>query len=583
MLILRRFMFVLILTAMISMSGISHAAVKSSPKKYNGPLLRTCKIYQLGEDEFIVRLTGRSLPNPECSVRDNTTLLITLEETKAYHPETIKSSVLSIFETMPLLYHFDVANVSDDVSFSVEMEIKSNVPLKVHSVLRGVDGMTIRVKSEMKQDLTLSNTYVPPPKTIPSPDTKLPFMVSDRVTLELRDASLVDVIRGIMAYIGRNVIIDPSFPKKIVRSEQTVDNGGVRSTQITTQENEILITMTLNDVRVDDVMNYLMGAYDVACYASGLNTLTFGSREGLYKLSGANSIKHFKINFADPAQVSTMLKTLAAVEESAITLDERMKTLHVKTNPAKMQEVEELIKVLDTPEKQVMIKASIFEFNDNDTATVQNALKIAYNDIQIALGGEGGLKIDYRADRSPTGRSVWTSKVITDTFTALEQKAKGKVLANPSVIALDGKKAEVNLTQDYPYVSDRDNQKGTVTWSTEEVGPKLTFTPRIGRDGYVTLTLDISTGDVIGTQTSSTGEQMPVTTTRSVKTEVRVKDGMPFVVGGLFHENQGNGKSRIPVLGSIPLLGELFTYDNSRSNSKTQVVMVITPYILDSK
>ena len=74
---------------------------------------------------------------------------------------------------------------------------------------------------------------------------------------------------------------------------------------------------------------------------------------------------------------------------------------------------------------------------------------------------------------------------------------------------------------------------------------------------------------------------MPITTTRSVKTEVRVRDGMPFVIGGLFREDSTNNVSRIPILGNIPLLGELFTF-RSNNKTKTQVVMIITPYILDS-
>ena len=583
MLMLRKLTIIFTIVILILANGISSAsAAKPNSGKYKGSILKMCRIYQLGEDEFIVRLTGRKLPEPECYVEDNTTLSIMLKDSKAYHPETIKASVMSAFQTVPLLYNFEVINVSDDKDlFHVEIEIKSNNPMKVHSVLHNVDGITIRVKSEVKNDSAFGNTYVPPPKTVPSPETKFPFAISDRVTLELRDASLQEIIRGIMAYVGRNVIIDPSFPKKIIRAEQNVDNGGVKMTQVTTQEEDMLLTMTLNDVRVDDVMNYLMGAYDIACYVSGTNTLTFGSREGLYKLSGKNSIKRFEIHFADPVKVSAMLKTLAAVENSAITVDERMKTLYVKTNPAKMQEVEELIGVLDAPEKQVMIRASIFEFSDSDTLAVENTLNIAYDDIMISLGGTG-ITIDYRNDRSIRGnRTVWTDRVITDAFRALETQAKGKIIANPSVIAIDGKKAEINLTQDYPYVSDRDNEKGTVTWSTEEVGPKLSFTPRIGRDGYVALTLELSTGDVISTQTSSTGEQMPVTTTRSVKTDVRVRDGMPFIVGGLFREDEGKGVSRIPILGNIPLLGELFTY-RYNTKQKSQVVMVITPYILDS-
>lgn len=583
MLMLRKLTIIITIVIIILANGISSAsAAKPNSGKYKGSILKMCRIYQLGEDEFIVRLTGRKLPEPECYVEDNTTLSIMLKDSKAYHPETIKASVMSAFQTVPLLYNFEVVNVSDDKDlFHIKIAVKSNSPMKVHSILHNVDGITIRVKSEAKNDSAFGNTYVPPPKTIPSPETKFPFAISDRVTLELRDASLQEIIRGIMAYAGRNVIIDPSFPKKIIRAEQNVESGGVKMTQITTKEEDMLLTMTLNDVRVDDAMNYIMGAYDIACYVSGTNTLTFGSREGLYKLSGKNSIKRFEIHFADPVKVSAMLKTLAAVENSAITVDERMKTLYVKTNPAKMQEVEELIGVLDAPEKQVMIRASIFEFSDNDTLAVENTLNIAYDDIMISLGGTG-ITIDYRNDRSIRGnRTVWTDRVITDAFRALETQAKGKIIANPSVIAIDGKKAEINLTQDYPYVSDRDNEKGTVTWSTEEVGPKLSFTPRIGRDGYVALTLELSTGDVISTQTSSTGEQMPVTTTRSVKTDVRVRDGMPFIVGGLFREDEGKGVSRIPILGNIPLLGELFTY-RYNTKQKSQVVMVITPYILDS-
>ena len=483
------------------------------------------------------------------------------------------------------------------------MEIKANFPMKVHSVSNTVDGISLRVKSDVKPELAIENIYSPPPKNYPVPETKVPFSSNERVTLELRDAPLKDVIRGIMDYVGRNVIIDPSFPKRVlIEEEQRTGRGGGRVTEergevgqvtggvgtltesrrVNTREEDIVVTMTLNDVRVDEALNYIMKTYDLACYNSGPNITTFGSREGLYRLSGEREVKRFKIHFAEPANVRDMLGTIAALDTGAVTVDDRIKAIYVKTNPAKMREVEELIKVLDAPQKQVMIRATIFEFNENDDSTVQNALDIAYDDIILSLGGNAGILVNYTNDRSirqtPQGG---TARIIENTFHALEAKGKGKVLANPSVIAMDGKKAEINLTQDYPYISNRDDQKGTVTWSTEEIGPKLSFTPRIGRDGYVTLTLDLSTGDIIGTQTSSTGEQMPITTTRSVQTDVRVRDGMPFVIGGLFREDQSKNVSRIPILGNIPLLGELFTY-RYNTKQKSQIVMIITPYVLDS-
>ncbi len=520
-----------------------------------------CSIYQIGESEFILKLLGRNLPLPvyEHENTDNS-LKLTLNNAKVRNPDAIKSSLEKYLSGIPIIYSFNAENVSADNNFYVSIEIKSDHALKVHSISRSNDGYSIRIKAENSSGEPLfSGIYVPSPKPVTAPVSTLPFRVDQKITLELRDAELRDVLRGLMAHIGRNIIIDTTFPK------------------------DVLITMTLVDVRVDEVLNYLLRTYDLACFNSGINTTTFGTREGLYKLSGENILKDFKINFAEPAQVSTVLKTLAALGDNSVTVDERTKIIYVKTNPAKMVEVEDLISRLDIPQKQVMIQASIFEFSDSDGLAVQNALEIAYDDIRLSLGGEKGISINYRNDRSIRGqREAWTARTIVDTFSALEQKGKGKVLANPSVIATDGKQATITLTQDYPYISDRDNQKGTVTWSTEEVGPKLTFTPRVGRDGFVTMKLEISTGDVIGTQSSSTGDTMPITTTRSVNTEVRVRDGMPFVIGGLIREDKNNTLSKIPILGNIPLLGDLFSY-RINSLTKTQVVMVITPYILDTK
>ena len=359
----------------------------------------------------------------------------------------------------------------------------------------------------------------------------------------------MDVIRMFMTQLGRNVIIDTSFPK------------------------DVMITLSLVDVRVDEVLTYLMRTYNIACYSAGANTTVFGTREGLYKLSGEIETKTFDISYAVPANLKTMIVSLSGIPDADIVVDERLHALHVKTNPAKMQEVTEFINKLDMPGKQIMIRANIFEFSDSATREVANALEVIYNEYTIKWASGGGT-ITY-------DNAAAMQHKITNSFTNLERRGIGKVLANPSVIAIDGQQAEISLTEDYPYISARD-QAGNVTWSSENVGPKLIFTPRVGRDGFVNLKLDIQTGDVIDTMTSSTGEQMPRTSSRSVKTEIRVREGMPFVVGGLFRENTSRQVLKIPILGDIPLIGDLFR-TRSRERNKTQVVMVVTPYILDSK
>ena len=171
-----------------------------------------------------------------------------------------------------------------------------------------------------------------------------------------------------------------------------------------------------------------------------------------------------------------------------------------------------------------------------------------------------------------------TLKMLDAGIVALINDNKGKVIADPSVITLDGQKATIKLTENYPYVSQRD-QAGNPTWSEKEVGPKLEFQPTIGRDGIVTVKLKISTGEIIGTYVGANKEEFPQTTNREVDTMVRVRDGEPFVVGGLFKDQKTKEVSKVPVLSDIPLLGQFFTAKTSK-NIKSELAMIVVPYIL---
>ena len=258
-------------------------------------------------------------------------------------------------------------------------------------------------------------------------------------------------------------------------------------------------------------------------------------------------------------------------------IDTRLRTLYVKTNPARMQEVEELISMLDVPLRQVMIRASIFEFNDDATLDVQNSLNLVYDrwTLESNPGNSTGL-ISYVDQTYSQGRSAF-DRYITSTFSALESKNKGRTIANPSVITIEGEEAKITLKQEIMYSAGADDN-GNPTWSTTEVGPELTFTPIIEDKGYINLKITINTGDYLGKDTDGN----IITTDRNVETNIRVKDGMPFVVGGLFQDINTKLDTRIPILGDIPLLGNLFKYTSDQHN-KTQAVMIVTPYILDSR
>ena len=574
----------------------SDAAIRSG--KFRGPFLTGCNVYQLGMQEFVLNISGKKLPYPKVQANDNDNLLeILIEGAQADHPERIRASTEPFIDSTPMLSEFSIENLSSDNVYQVKITFGANAPLSVGSAAKTITGYTFRIKTQGQQEDTFVHYELSSPKSnVTFPETSLPFASDTRTTIEFRDAELQDVFRLFMAALGRNIIIDSSFPR------------------------DQLVTMTLVDVRIDDVMNYLLRTYDVACYAYAPNMLAFGTREALYKLSGAKQLKTFKISYANPQRIGELLKNLlgfsvtlirdttgsngnadatsntsigssvtanaAATPNnstdpesvSEIMIDERLRTLYVKTNPARMEEVEELISVLDVPLRQVMIRASIFEFNDTATLDVQNSINMVYDRwvFHSDPGGTTGNYISYIDQTYSQGRSAF-DRYITATFSALESKNKGKTIANPSVITIEGEEAKITLKQDIMYSAGRDDS-GNPTWSTTEVGPELTFTPIIEDKGYINLKITINTGDYLGKDSDGN----IITTDRNVETHIRVKDGMPFVVGGLFQDVNSKLTTKIPVLGDIPLLGNLFKYA-SDENSKTQAVMIVTPYILDSR
>ncbi|MBQ7154063.1 MAG: hypothetical protein IJR85_00715 [Synergistaceae bacterium] len=579
----------LVVTLTLCLCAGAFSAGKS--ENYTGPLLTACNIYQLGTDEFLISISGRKLPVPYAET-DGNSLLLTFKGARAKNPELINESMESLLDGSPALYGFEIENLPDE---QIVVRLYANSELFVHSSTRTAGGFTLRIRYSPQAVYDASDEPFPPLKsTVQTPTSSLPFSAETRTTIDFREAELQDVFRLFMAALGRNIVIDASFPR------------------------DVFVTMTLVDVRIDEIMNYLLRTYDLSCYNYGPNITAFGTREGLYKLSGASEFKMFKISYANPQRVSEILKNLlgfsvtlikddstsgsdastssststgssesaqrvantsrstANATISEIMVDQRLRTLYVKTNPARMAEVEDLIKTLDVPLRQVMIRASIFEFNDTATLDVQNSLNMVYDRWNLLTNpgsSQGTLTYEDRTYRN--GRSDF-DRYVTSVFSALEMKNKGRTLANPSVITIEGEEAKITLKQNIMYSAGRDDS-GNPTWSTTDVGPELTFTPTIEDKGYINLEISITTGDYLGKDTDGN----IITTDRNVETHIRVRDGMPFVLGGLFQDATTRLRSKIPVLGDIPLLGNLFRLSSNEHN-KSQAVMIVTPYILDS-
>jgi type II secretory pathway component GspD/PulD (secretin) len=244
--------------------------------------------------------------------------------------------------------------------------------------------------------------------------------------------------------------------------------------------------------------------------------------------------------------------------------------------------------VIDSPPRQVMIEVMVTETSSDVTRELGVSWSLG------AIGGSGGndsIHIDAYPRR--TGDSAYISE--PNRFGALLQRVdvrsgswlgsfrakldafveegKARIRANPRIATLEGKQANIFIGRE-EYFS---ILTGSVSFAYAQLeviktGIALTITPYVSEDGFITLEVEPQVSDVIGA--GSTG--LPVTNKRSVKTTVRVTDGETAVIGGLLVKNRIEVVRKVPLLGSIPILGYLFRH-TSTQNQDSEISVLITP------
>ena len=168
------------------------------------------------------------------------------------------------------------------------------------------------------------------------------------------------------------------------------------------------------------------------------------------------------------------------------------------------------------------------------------------------------------------------------TIKDLEQKTVLQILAEPNLIAMNGQKASFLAGGEFPFpVVQGGANVGAVTIEFRPFGVKLDFTGFAGTDGIVRLhvapevsTLDFSNALVIS------GFTVPAISTRRAETEIELKDGQSFGIAGLLDHRATVQLSKVPGIGDIPVLGELFR-SRSINRSNTELIVMVTPHIID--
>ena len=160
-------------------------------------------------------------------------------------------------------------------------------------------------------------------------------------------------------------------------------------------------------------------------------------------------------------------------------------------------------------------------------------------------------------------------------ISALETDGKGKIISNPRVVTSNNVKAVIEQGTEIPY--QQSTSSGATSVSFRKANLKLEVTPQIVAGGEVMLDVDV-TKDSVGVQTT----QGYAINTKHVKTQVKIDNGGTLVIGGIYQEDSRKAVDKVPLLGDIPLLGNLFK-TTTRSVKKNELLIFLTPHLLDAR
>lgn len=386
------------------------------------------------------------------------------------------------------------------------------------------------------------------------------------ITLDAEDAYVPSVLKILAEKGGLNIITGP----------------GVTAGRI---------SIHMKDVPVDQAVNLVVRAAGLAYERIG-NSILVADAETLKEETGLSSYV-VDLKYSNAEDVRDALKNISA----EIQIDKSGNRLVVVTSPRVISEIEEIVRVIDVPARQVRLEARIIEVSTGDV----KKFGIDWDQLNrqgfVIIEGEprgssprGGFADSvtwYRGGRGLSNllepREVWRQgygwKFVLDFIIA---EGWARVLANPKIVTLNGREASILIGSRVPYIVTGTAFAGGAAAAVqrvekEEVGIKLRITPLINPDGYITTQISPEVS-AIDRYVGPNGE-LPVVSTRQASTTVRLKDGHSVIIGGLLSEGKTTQLSKVPLLSSIPVIGRLFQHRSIRTE-KRELVIEVTPHII---
>jgi type II secretion system protein D len=260
-----------------------------------------------------------------------------------------------------------------------------------------------------------------------------------------------------------------------------------------------------------------------------------------------------------------------------IVADPKTNTIVVKALPTDYRAIKLIIEAVDATPQQVFLEALIVEIDLDDSLEYKSEWTLDAGSLKLfQLFGEGDEVT--RAAGKPT--LLYKKGNFSLLMDILAVNKKLKLLSAPHILVRDEQPAHIQVGEEVPIKTSAGQQQGTtVTFEQiqyRDTGIILTVTPHIAENDYITL--DIKQ-EVSNADTTTTGvNDSPTFTTRQAETSLVIKSGHTISLGGIIQQRDEKSISKIPLLGDIPYLGNLFK-STEINNTRTELLILITPYI----
>ena len=379
------------------------------------------------------------------------------------------------------------------------------------------------------------------------PHDSADIMHNGKITLTLRDTEISEIMEMLSRTARVNILLSEGISGKT--------------------------SVNLYDVDVDEAIQSIAASTGHAVERRrGSYFIVQRNDAGKHATGGPTILRTFKVQYSNPDAIADILENHLSSYGTINTLPER-RLVVVNDQPAFLDQITRLLKELDRKPKQILIQAQILEVGLKDTESfgldwtkiVESGDRVLEFGIQgLSNPGSPGLFFDYVTSNV---------EIVLD---ALRTRERLQTLSTPKLLALEDQEAETIIGDrlGYNVTTTIDN---VTTTSTEflESGVILKVKPSVDEQNRVLLEIhpEVSTGSV-------SDDGIPNQTTTEVTTTMLVDSGKTVFIGGLIKRSTQKTREGVPVLGDIPIIGNLFS--NRAINSvNTELVVLITPYIID--